>query len=107
MVSYDFYKNTYLGSALRESDFHQAIARAEDWLNMLERTYTVTAPGNDSRKMALCAMAETVEGFSRRQFVSQASVGGVSVRYATGDRALQRQLLRNAGIFLDIRRGVS
>ena len=106
MVTYDFYKNIYLGSALSETAFGEAAARAQDWIAKLERTCQVAPYGPDSRAMAVCAVAETMEVFGRRPFVSQASVGGVSVRYETDPRLLERQLYRNAGVYLDIRRGV-
>ena len=107
MVSYDFYKNIYLGSALSETAFPQAIARAEEWVAKLERSCQVAPYGPDSRAMAVCAVAETMEVFRKNALISQASIGGVSVRYEHSDRKLQRQLLQNAGVYLDICRGVS
>lgn len=107
MVTYDFYKNTYLGSALFEDAFRQAAARAEDWIAKLERTCRVKPYGTDSRAMAVCAVAETMETFAGRQMIKSQSIGGVSVSYDTGsDGKLQRQLLQNAGVYLDIYRGV-
>lgn len=106
MVTYDFYKNIYLGSTLSETAFGEAAVRAEDWITKLERTCQVAPYGPDSRAMAVCAVAETMEVFNRRRFVSQASVGGVSVRYESNVRQLERQLYQNAGVYLDIRRGV-
>ena len=107
MVTYDFYKNVYLGSAITEPAFPGAIARAGEWLDKLERTCTVTDCGPNSRAMAVCAVAEAMDTFSRRQQVSRASIGGVTVEYADdSDKKLSRQLLQTAGIFLDIYRGV-
>ncbi len=105
MVTYDFYKNDYLGSQIPESAFPAAIARAEDWLSKLERTCFVAPCGPDSRAMAVCAVAETMELFRKRQQITQASIGGVSVRYEDS-KSLQRQLMNNAGVYLDICRGV-
>lgn len=106
MVTYDFYKNDYLGSALTEAVFPRAAARAEEWLQKLERTARVEPCGPDSRAMAVCAVAETMEAFRRRRFIASTTVGGVSVRYEGGERQLQRQLLQNAGTYLTVRRGV-
>lgn len=106
MVTYDFYRDVYLGSALSEEAFPQAAARAEAWMRKLERSCQVTPVGEDSRELAVCAVAETLARFGRHQNVAQTTVGGVSVRYES-DRKLQRQLLQNAAVFLDIRRGVS
>lgn len=107
MVTYEFYKDVYLGCVLSETAFPRAVARAEEWITRLERTCRVEPVGEDSRAMAICSVAETMEAYKNRMGVAQTSVGGVSVRYEEGDRKLQRQLLQNAGVFLDIRRGVS
>ncbi len=106
MVSYDFYRDVYLGSALSEAAFPRAAARAQAWLEKLERTCCVEPVGQDSRELAICAVAEAMERTERQQNVAQTSVGGVSVRYENGKSA-QRQLLQSAGVFLDIRRGVT
>ena len=106
MVNYDFYKNVYLGSTISEGVFPRLIARAEDWLARLERCCTVKAPGPESRGMAACAVAEALAEHEKHRFVSQASVGGVSVRYENSLHAMQRQLLGCAGVYLDIYRGV-
>ena len=105
MVTYDFYKNTYLGSALTETAFPRAAARAEAWLHKVERTCRVEQDGPDSRRLALCALAEAMEAQERRRNIASTTVGGVSVRYE-GSRAGSRQLLETAGTYLTIRRGV-
>ena len=105
MVTYDFYKNTYLGSALAETVFPRAAARAEAWLNKVERTCRVTQDGPDSRCLALCALAEAMEAQERRRNIASTTVGGVSVRYE-GGKDNSRQLLEAAGTYLTIRRGV-
>ena len=107
MVTYDFYKNIYLGTALSEAAFPQALARANAWLESIERTCRVECPGPDSRAMALCAVAEAMIAWEKRQFVASTTVGGVSVRYEAGQNRLQKQLLQTAGIFVTIRRGVA
>lgn len=107
MVSYDFYQNTYLGSALSAVAFRHAAARAEDWIAKVERSCYVKPYGPDSRAMAVCAVAETMEVFRNRQMIKSQSIGGVSVSYDTGsDGKLQHQLLQKAGVYLDIYRGV-
>lgn len=105
MIDYDFYVNVYLGTAIPEKAFPGVAARARDGLEGICRCYRVSGE-EVSRKMALCAMAETL--YSRRgreDCVSAATVGGVSVRYENG--SLNRQLLQQARIYLDIYRGVS
>ena len=79
-------------------------------LQRLQRIYQVKVPGEDSRKMAICAMAEACYAASkRRSGVTSASVGEVSVHYGnseSSDKALQRQLYEKASVYLEISRGV-
>ena len=107
MVDYDFYCNTYLGSTVPEKAFPAAAARAAAVLEDYERRYRVSCPGPDSRRMALCAMAEVIHGYGSSRFLGSATVGSVSVRFDSGGaKELSRELYRKAGIYLDIRRGV-
>ena len=107
MIDYDFYVNSYLGSAIPEKSFSGVAARAADALAALRRRYRVMAADEVSEKMALCAMAELLYGLSgRKAGVTAATVGGVSVRYENS-AAVERQLLQRAGIYLDIYRGAS
>jgi len=108
MVDYDFYVNTYLGSTIPEQAFPTAAARAAAVLEGYERCYRVECPGPDSRAMALCSMAEVIHSYGNSRFVESATVGSVSVRYGShGTGELERELYRRAGIYLEIRRGVS
>ena len=105
MVTYDFYKNVYLGSVIPETAFAPAVARAEEWISKAERTYALTPCGPDSRAMAVCAVAEAMTTYKKRQQVSQATIGGVSVRYEDSAR-VEKQLLKTLGVYMDICRGV-
>ena len=105
MVTYDFYKNVYLGSVIPETAFAAAVARAEEWIAKVERTCSVTPCGPDSRAMAVCAVAEAMAANKKRQQVSQATIGGVSIRYEDSAR-LESQLLKTLGVYMDICRGV-
>ena len=106
MVSYDFYDNVYMGSAISAAAFPAAIARAEAWLQMLERTCTVKAAGPDSRNLALCAIAEEMSRYHKRRQVAQETVGGVSVRYESAG-SLDKALLSCAKVYLQVCRGVA
>lgn len=110
MADYDFYVNTYLGSAIPEKAFAGLAAQAGAVLERFRRIYRVEASGEDSVKMAVCAMAETLYAYRKRSSgVTAETVGGVSVRYENGetaDKSLARELYRKAAIYLDIRRGV-
>ena len=106
MVTYDFYKNDYLGSALTETQFRQLSVRAEHWLESLARRCCVIAEGPDSRAMAVCAVAEELAANPRGKTVRQESVGGVSVSYESPSQSFQRRLLQAALVYVDIYRGV-
>ena len=107
MVDYDFYINTYLGSTIDEKSFPAAAARAAAVLEGYERCCRVRCPGPDSRRLAICAMAEVIHSYGASRFVDAASIGSVSVRYnSRGSRQLEQELYRKAGIYLDIGRGV-
>ena len=106
MIDYDFYVNTYLGSAIPEKAFPAAVTRAAESLQKIKRQYQVVPTDGVSEQMALCAMAETVYRFSTvKPGVTAATVGGVSVRYDNRSGNLGRQLLESAQIYLDIYRG--
>ena len=110
MADYAFYTDIYLGSLIPEKAFCHMAARADGHLNRMQRIYQVSIPGEESRKMAICAMAESLYAHGKRRGgVTAASVGQVNVRYETGstaDRQLNRELFEQAAIYLDICRGV-
>ena len=110
MVDFAYYKDTYLGNAIPEKAFSGAAKRAEEALQRMQRIYRVNASGEDSRNLAICAMAEAVYAASkRRSGVTSASVGEVSVHYGNSepaDKTLQRELYEKASIYLEISRGV-
>ena len=110
MADFVFYKDVFLGDRIPEKHFASLAQRAREVLQQFERAYRVNVPGEDSYRMAICAMAETLYAYSKRSAgMAAASVGEVSVRYESGDNAqknLQRELYRKASIYLDITRGV-
>ena len=114
---YDFYKNTYCGTAISVEDFPELMARAKDKLAHYRRTYRVE--GDETmEKMALCAMAEAISYFDAAQNgqggLRYASVGTVSVSgkgiYSQVDispKAQEKELYRTASMYLTIYRGTS
>ena len=110
MADYAFYTDVYLGSRIPEKAFSGMALRAKEVLERFSRIYRVTVPGEDSYKMAICAMAEALYAHGKhRGGVTAASVGEVNVRYDSSDRTdrqLQRELYEKAAIYLDIYRGV-
>lgn len=110
-VDYSYYTQIYFGNAIPEKAFHGMLLRAGEALQWLKRTWEVTVPGEESEKMALCAMAEAIYLHEKRRTgVVSAAVGEVNVRYENGAptyRQLQRELYQRAGVYLQISRGVS
>ena len=115
MVDYEFYVNHYLGSAIPEKAFSGLAAQAKEYLDNLKAVCRVASSGQEAECMALCAMAETLwrwESLSPTGSgaVTSASVGSVSVSYATdsGDGSPKAQamaLFRAAERYLQIYRG--
>ena len=107
MADFAFYKDCYLGTVIPEKCFPSLAQRAGEVLARFQRIYRVTVPGEESLKMAVCAVAETLYAHEKhRGGVTAASVGEVSVHYA-GDRQLHRELFEKAAIYLEISRGVA
>ena len=111
MADFGFYKDVFLGELIPEKSFASCAQRAREVLQGYERDYRVYVPGEDSYRMAICAMAETLYAYSKRRTgVDSASVGEVSVHYEGSDsshKTMLRQLYQKASIYLDITRGVS
>ena len=108
MVSYSFYTDVYMGWQLGEKEFSPLAARAGAILARYGRIYRVSCPGEDSKAMAICAMAETLKQYEKRSGITSTSIGGVSVQYEeTSRRELARELFSQASIYLDITRGVA
>ena len=110
MADFTFYTDVYLGNRIPEKAFPGMAQRAREVLTHFQRIYRVTVPGEDSLRMAICAMAETLyANEKRRGGVTAASVGEVSVHYDSSERAeqqLRRELYEKASIYLEISRGV-
>ena len=98
MVDFEFYVNDYLGSAIPEKAFSGVAAQAQHWLQKFEFLYRVEASGVEAKKMAVCAMAETL--WARR------SDRIAPTRYSGSRPSLGRELYQQASIYLDIYRGV-
>ena len=107
MVTYQFYNDTYHGGSISPEDWPAAEREARATLERYRRSYTVTAPGEHSEDMAICAMAEVLVQASQASALSSASVGSVSVSYRAPDPKQQkRDLFEAATMYLDIYRGV-
>ena len=113
----DFYREVYGGSALEGAELTEALRRAGDVLARLEHSYAVSEFVENGRKLAMCAMADSIAYFDAAQNgrggLRYASVGTVSVSgkgiYSAVDispAAQERELLRCAGTYLALYRGV-
>ena len=111
MADFAFYTDAYFGSTIPEKAFLGMAQQAKAILVRFQRIYRVEVPGEDSLKMAICAMAEAIYAHAKRRGgVTAATVGETSVRYESSDRAdrqLRRELYEQASIYLDISRGVA
>jgi hypothetical protein len=106
MPDYDFYRQEYAGSVIPENAFREHLSRGAEWLQWLEGCCSVVSYGPLSRKMALCALAETFYNYRKRRFCQQVQAGSLSVRYERDTVPLQRQLLQSVGGYLEVYRGV-
>ena len=100
-----------MGEVIPEKAFTSLAQRAREVLQGYARSYRVNVPGEDSYRMAICAMAETLYAYSKCSAgMTAASVGEVSVRYegsGKSHKAMQRELYQKASTYLDITRGVN
>lgn len=112
-MDYTFYTDTYLGTSILVADFPRLVARATTQLNRYKRMYQVTAPAADSENLAVCALADTLyyyEQAANGGIAGSVSVGSVSASMPLPDvspAAQAAELLRAAGDYLQIYRGVS
>lgn len=118
MPGFDFYRGVYHGSSIPAEEWPTYERRAADQLERYRRIYTVSAPGQDSEAMAVCAMADALYGFDLMANgeagpVQSVSVGSVSESYGSAaaqmldlsPKGQARELYRRACLYLDIFRG--
>ena len=106
MTDYGFYRDVFLGSRIPEESFPELIERASDKLEHYRRIYRFGKTGPQTEGLALCAMAERMYMRQRRrEGISYASLGNVSVRYDHKDRE-DEDLLGAALVYLDICRAI-
>lgn len=84
--TYDFYRDSYGGTAVPETEWASRSARAAAWIAKTEALSTVTPWGDpeECRAMALCALADRaaeLDVLADEAEVSSVSVGSVSTSY--------------------------
>ena len=119
-ADYAYYTDIYLGNAIPEKEFSFYEHRAAGQLEKYKRVYTVTSQGDDSERLAICAMADVMYGITVAQTgmlaVSSASIGSVSVSYGStrsgtsqgmnlSPKGQAREIYEAACTYLDIYRG--
>jgi len=119
-VTYDFYEDSYGGTAIAEDDWEGYAAKAAAYLAKIEAMCSVTPYAENGREMAQCAIAEQFQNFdvaagvSGQGTVKGASIGSVNVTYdATAGGAIdlspkgqRKMLLEAAGLYLHVYAGV-
>ncbi len=107
-VPYEFYTDIYLGETIGEKGWPKACLRAEEKLSALERKYTLTPYGPDSRAMAVCAIAELTGLFRRDWYVTKERLGEMDVEYdPDSDKKLQRRILEHLEGYFQRFRGLA
>lgn len=96
-ADYDFYLNSYFGSAIQEEDFPRLSERASDYIRAGTEGLSDTVDGQalEAVKKASCAIADTLldeeimtaGAFSGEQAVSSETVGGWSRSYRSASLA--------------------
>lgn len=115
-LTYDFYKNDYLGNAIAEENFPRLARRAWSFLLYYTRNRVNSFSDSEAVLMAACSMAEQFQIIERAQAASAGengemqsqSVGAYSVSYRSGAEVsaaarvrlaeLAKQYLSNTGL---------
>lgn len=108
-ADYSFYKNSFLGSAISETDFPRLALRASQFLDYYTLGKSRNNPGLEELKMACCAVAEKYQIVEKAQKIAEdsladagdlksESVGSYSVSYQTASEKAQgaKQALTDA-----------
>ena len=105
MVTYEFYRDVYLGCYLEEEDFHRMIIRAEAWMSQLEKHCRVYYYCEDGRSLAVCMVAECMYRYLCMLEINNFSVGKVSVCYQK-NKDLRNSMIQSIAMFCTVLRGV-
>lgn len=99
-----FYKNTYMGTAIPDSEFPVLAIRATAYLDKLKRTYTVTEAIQNGLKYACCSAADVMYEYAKRGDIVSQSVGGTTFTRKE-PKPIEQELLSTVKCYLDIYRG--
>ena len=73
-ADYTYYTDTYLGTAVKESDFPRLALRASSYLDYYTMGKAAKNAGLDALKMACCALAEQIQTIEAAQALAQRAV---------------------------------
>lgn len=106
-ADYTYYTNTYLGTAIQETDFPRLSLRASSFLDYYTQGRAAQNADLDALKMACCAIAEQYQAINAAQALAQKalsasldsggelqsqSVGSWSKTYRSGGDSAQQAL---------------
>ena len=99
-VAYEYYTETYGGSAVEEADWERLSRSASGHLDRTKALSRVTPIGDEAEceSMAICALAETLQAWEDASATTGAggtrseSIGSVSVSYASSDELFPKGL---------------
>lgn len=106
-ADYEYYTDTYLGTAIQEADFPRLSLRASGFLDYYTQGRSVQNSDLDALKMACCAVAEQYQAIDAAQVLAQKalsasldsggelqsqSVGSWSKTYRSGGDSAQQAL---------------
>lgn len=104
-VTYDFYKNEYLGGSISETEWPAACREATVVLNRFRRLYRIASTGDSAENMAICAIAEVLVDDAAKRSVASTAIGSVSVSFDKPSKSVMRTAYEQASLYLDIYRG--
>ena len=70
-ADYEYYKDTYLGTAIKEADFPCLALRASSFLDYYTQGRAARSSNLDALKMACCALAEQYQAIDTAQALAQ------------------------------------
>lgn len=73
-ADYEYYKDTYLGTAIKEADFPRLALRASSFLDYYTQGRAAQNVDLDALKMACCAVAEQYQYVDTAQSLAQKSL---------------------------------
>lgn len=112
LANWDFYKNTFLGTAIKEQDFPRLASRASEYIDRVTFGRAVEAEGDNAVavKKAVCAVAEVLQAYDMAggaliTGIESERVGSHSVTYASGaaNDALMLDVLGVSSVYLEQR----